>query len=30
MKGAYFRARSLFEQRGGEKAGEAWDVWRIA
>lgn len=25
MKGAYFRARSLFEQRGGEKAGEAWD-----
>lgn len=25
MKGAYFRARSLFEQRGGEKGGEAWD-----
>lgn len=25
MKGACFRARSLFEQRGGEKAGEAWD-----
>lgn len=25
MKGAYFRARSLFEQRGGEKTGEAWD-----
>lgn len=25
MKGAYFRARNLFEQRGGEKAGEAWD-----